>query len=92
MKLPGSFTSLHRAAADLPRDGGEQGSTDRPTGIRSARVVAPGVPATPIMGAGVQPSTNVCQIACAAGKALCYASPVPNFICDAAYAACMSLC
>ncbi|WP_444998274.1 hypothetical protein [Aliikangiella sp. IMCC44359] len=35
---------------------------------------------------------SVCTVACDTAKALCYASPVPNFACDLAYKACMALC
>jgi hypothetical protein len=40
---------------------------------------------------GVGPSSFPCAI-CDVGKAACYVSPVPNFICDAAYAVCRSQC
>jgi hypothetical protein len=31
-------------------------------------------------------------VVCDVGRQACYASPVPNFICDAAYAVCRSHC
>jgi hypothetical protein len=60
------------------------------------RVITPGVAAPPVTRAGAQPSgvrpANVCDTACEIGRQACHASPVPNFICDAAADACHRLC
>jgi hypothetical protein len=71
-------TTLHKAAASRPS------AAETP---RRQTYVAPG----PMMRAGARPS-GVCEIACEGAKQVCYASPVPNFICDLGYNACLGLC
>lgn len=43
------------------------------------------------VGHGVT-AQNVCDIACEVARQACYASPVPNFLCDIAANACHSAC